>query len=113
MCKCTTIQEEWFNLSVPMFCYDHWSLLNVSNIRNNGEGALVVNSSPPSAAYMRLWTWSALLQVMALILTYRQLDHKEQTSVKLESKYKAFHPWKCVSKYRLRNGGHLAQEEMS
>ena len=44
------------------------------------------NSSPPSAAYMRQWTGSALVQVMACrlfgakplpepMLTYRQLDH--------------------------------------
>ena len=60
-----------------------------------------VYSSPPSAAYIHQWTGSALLQVMACHLfgtkplpepmtTYCQLDLKEQTSVKLESKYKSF-----------------------
>ena len=53
----------------------------------------LVNSSPPSAAYMRQWTRSALLQIMACrlirakplskpMLGYRQLDPWEETSVK-------------------------------
>ena len=53
----------------------------------------VVNSSPPSAAYMRQWTGPSLVQVMACrlfgakplpepMLAYCQLDSKEQTSVK-------------------------------
>ena len=52
-----------------------------------------VNSSPPSAAYMRQWTGSALAQIMACrlfgtkplskpMLAYCQLDPEEQTSVK-------------------------------
>ena len=51
------------------------------------------NSSPPSAAYMRHWTGSALVQIMACrlfdtkplskpILRYCQLDPWEQTSMK-------------------------------
>ena len=51
-----------------------------------------VNSSPPSAAYMRQWTGSALAQIMACclfgtkplskpMLVYCQLDPEEQTSV--------------------------------
>ena len=55
--------------------------------------------SPTGAAYVRRWTASALVQVMAChlfgtkplpepILTYCQLDPEEQTSVKIESKYK-------------------------
>ena len=53
-----------------------------------------VNSSPPSAAYMRRWTGSALVKKMACplfgakplsepMLGFCQLDPKEQTSVKI------------------------------
>ena len=37
----------------------------------------------------------------------------EQSSVKFWSKYKTFHIRKCIWKYRLRNGGHFVQGEMS
>ena len=61
-----------------------------------------INSSPPSAAYMCRWSGSALVQIIAChlfdatplrepMLTYCQLDAWEQTLVKFESKYKAFH----------------------
>ena len=46
------------------------------------------------------------------MLIYCQFYPKEQTSVKFESKFKTFHSWQCVSKYRLRNGGHFVQKEM-
>ena len=82
------------------------------------------NSSPPSAADIRRWTGSALVQVMACrlfgakplhdpMLTYCWLDPLVQTSVKFESKYKTFHSRKCVWKGRLRNGGHFVQGGMS
>ena len=59
----------------------------------------VLSSSPPSAAYMCQWIGSALVQIMAWclfgtkplskpMLGYCQSDHREQTSVKVESKYK-------------------------
>ena len=35
------------------------------------------------------------------------------SSVKFLSKYKTFHSWKCIWKYRLRNGSHFVQWEMS
>ena len=74
-----------------------------------------VNSSPPSAAYTRQWTGSALVPVMACrlfgahplpepMLAYCQLDPWEQILVKLESKYRSFHSWKCIWICRLRNG---------
>ena len=55
------------------------------------------NASLPSVAYMSQWIGSALVQIMACRLFgakplskplsgYRQLDPKEQTSVKFESK---------------------------
>ena len=72
----------------------------------------LLNSSPPSAAYMRKWTGSLLVQVMAWrqigakplpepVLAYCQLDSKEQISVKLELKFYHFHSRKCIWKYGL------------
>ena len=82
-----------------------------------------INSSTPmySAAYMRRWSGSTLVQVMACrlygakplpepMLTYSRLDTYKQISVKFESKYKTFHSWKCTSNVRLRNGGHFCPE---
>ena len=84
-----------------------------------------VNSSPPSAAYMRQWIGSALVQIMAcrlfgakplpeLMLVYCQLDSWEQISVKFESdsiilfiQENAFEMVVC------QNGGHFVQGEMS
>ena len=82
------------------------------------------NSSPPSVAYIRQWIGWALVQIMACrlfgakplskpMLCQCQLDPKEQTSVKFQSKYKTFHSRKCIWKYRLRIGGHFVQGEMS
>ena len=75
----------------------------------------------PSDAYMR-WIGSALVQVIACrlsgakslpepMLPYCQLDPWEQTSVNFESKFKkkTCLSWKCVSKCRLRSGGHFVQ----
>ena len=78
-----------------------------------------INSSPPSAAYMRQLTWSQLVRIMACrlfganllldpILTFCPLGLWEQCSVKLESKYKVSHSWKYISKCRLWNDGHFA-----
>ena len=61
-----------------------------------------VNSSPASAICMRQRTGLALVQIIACrlfgaklllepLLTYCQPDPKEQTSVKIESKYITFH----------------------
>ena len=62
----------------------------------------LLNSSPPSAAYMRQWIRSALLQIMAccmfgakplseLMLGYCQLDPQEQSAVKFWPQCKIFH----------------------
>ena len=83
-----------------------------------------INLPPPSAEYMCKWTGLALVQVMACrlfgpkplpepMLAYCKLDPKQQTWVKLESKYKTFHSWKCISKCHLWNGGHFVQGEMT
>ena len=58
-------------------------------------------SSPPSVTYMRQWTGTPLVKIMACRLFgakplskpmqgYCQLDHEEQISVKFQSKYKFF-----------------------
>ena len=68
---------------------------------------IVINSYPPSAAYMRQWTGSALVQVMAChlfgakpfpepMLAYCQLDSWEQISLKFESEFYHFHSRKCI-----------------
>ena len=73
--------------------------------------------------YMRLWTGSALVQIMACclngakplsepVLTYCQLDPKEYISMSFYLKFKYFHLRKCVSTCRLQNGGHFAQRTM-
>ena len=61
-----------------------------------------VDSSPPSAAYIRRWTVSALVQVMACrlggakplsepMMTYCPWDPKEHISMKFYLKFKYFH----------------------
>ena len=78
------------------------------------------NSSTPSVAYKHQWIGSALVQIMACrllgakplskpMVTYCQLDLREQTSVKFESKYKTFHSRKCIWKCCRWNGGHFVQ----
>ena len=84
----------------------------------------LVNSSPPSAAYMHQWIRPALVHIMARcplnamplskpMLGYCKLKLLEQTSVKVKLKYTTFHSRKCIWKHCLGNGGHFVQEEMS
>ena len=91
----------------------------VSNPERYGF-AKSLKSSPPCAAYLRQWTRSSLIGVMACcllganplpapMLPYSQLHHWERTSVKFELNYKTFHSWKCIWKHRLRNGDHFVQ----
>ena len=69
-----------------------------------------------------MWQWigSPLVQIMAccivgakplseLMLEYCPLDLKEQTSVKLESKYKTFHSRKWIWNCHLQNGRYFVQ----
>ena len=73
------------------------SIADTIRLTNVYPGSLAAylyqNSSPPSAAYMRQWIVSALVQIMACrllgakplskqMLAYRQLDPKEHTSVR-------------------------------
>ena len=75
-----------------------------------------LNSSVPSAAYMRLWTVSVFVQVMAYrlfgaksllepMLTYCQLDFYEQTSVKFKLQFQRKCSWNwsviCVQLFQL------------
>ena len=80
----------------------HVKEVNVKGTDKHLTWHLSINSSP-SAAYMLRWTRSALVQIMACrligakplpepTLTYCQLDPKEQTSVKFESRYGNFIP---------------------
>ena len=87
-------------------------------------GPQCVNSSPPSAACMRRWAGSALVQIMAcrledanpfseLMQTYYQLETKEQISMKFYLRFKYFHSANSVWTCRLRNSGHFVQGEIS
>ena len=71
-------------------------------------------SSPPIATYMRQWTGSALVQVMACclfgtkplpepMLVYCQLYSWEQISVKFKSEFYHFHSRKCIWNCHLPN----------
>ena len=62
-------------------------------------------------------TTSSLVQMMACcllrakplsepMLTYSQLGHKEQNSVKYQSKFEHFYSRNCIWKWHLENGGH-------
>ena len=75
---------------------------------------------PPSAAYMHQRIGWALFQILTSrlfsakplpkrMMTYCQLEHKEETSVKFEPKYEVFNSCKRIWKDRLRNGGHFVQ----
>ena len=72
----------------------------------------LVNSCPPSAAYIRQWTRSALVQIMAChlfgakpltepILGYYQEGFWEQISVKFKLEFYHFHFKKCIWSCRL------------
>ena len=83
-----------------------------------------INSSSPSAAYIRWWTVSSLVQIMACrlfgtkplpepMLTYCQLDSWEQISVKFESEFCHFHSRKFIWKCCLPKRRPFFQREMS
>ena len=83
------------------------------------KGVTAIDSSPPTTAYMRHLTGSALVQEMACrlfgakllpepMLAYCQMDSWEQISVKFESEFYHFHSRKCIWNCRLpksRTGG--------
>ena len=90
-------------------CFLSW---NISLPHICGTRGRWVNLSPPSAAYMRQWIGSALVQIMAgrlfgtkplpePMLAYCQLDSWEQISVNFESELYHFHSRKFIWKCRL------------
>ena len=84
-----------------------------------------LDSSPPSAAYMRQWTWSSLVQVILLsparhqAITWPNSDllstgplgtNLNEILIKCACiKFTNFHSVKCAWKCRLWNGGHLSR----
>ena len=93
---------------------------SLSHVSLHSHNRKDINSSPHSAAYMRQWIGSALVQIMACrlfgakplskpMLCYSQLYPFEQIKVKFETIYTAFHSWKCIWKCRQRNG-HFVQD---
>ena len=93
-------------------------------IRHRGMPVIQSTHLPPSAAYMRQWIGSALVQIMDCsicsakplskpMLGYCRLDPGKQNSLKNQSKHKTFHSGKCIWKYRLQNGGHFVHGKMS
>ena len=82
------------------------------SIYERGENQTQFNSSSPSAAYMRQWSGSAMVQVMAWrrtvhkalpepMLVNCQSDSWEQISVKFESELFYFHWRKLIWKWHL------------
>ena len=82
---------------------------------------VVLHSSPPSAAYMRQSSGSALVQVMACrllgakpllepVLACYQLDSWKQISVKFESEFCYFHLKNAFWIVVCQNGHHFIQE---
>ena len=80
------------------------------------------NPSPLSATYMRRWTGSALVKIMAcrlngakplseLVLTYCQLYHKETHFNEILFEIQIFSR-KCTWKCRLEDGGHFVSASM-
>ena len=91
----------WWHLkSTKIWLFNSLFLQRTNNISNlhitvlcQGKILIKLNSSPPSAAYMRQWIGSALVQIMACrlfgakplskpMLGYYQLDPWEQISMK-------------------------------
>ena len=121
-----TQQGTGYNVGI---CFETWLFIdeNVTIYSLTNDVFLVLtplfvvcmlNSSPPSAAYMRHWTYSPLVQIMACrlfsakplskpMLGYCQLDPWEQIMIKIQN----FSFTKCIWKYRLRNGCHFVQGE--
>ena len=91
-------------------------------------GESTINSSPPSAAYMRQWIGSALVQIMAWRLfgakplSKPMLGYYEVVIISLRNKLqwnfkqnaKLFiHYIAAANIVKMRDGGHFAQGEMS
>ena len=116
---------EWitgYDREMRMKYFEYIKILELSEteILYTHSGIMFINSSPHSAAYMRWWIGSALVQIIACcldgakplsepMLTYCQLDPKEHISMKFYFKFKYFHLRKCVWICCLRNWGLFVQ----
>ena len=111
-CCCTLYLSPYLHYLSVLLCTGidlcFYLLLTQTQISVNA-----VNSSLPSAAYMRQWIGSALVQIMGCrlfgaeplsnpVLVYCQFDPWEQISVKFWSCCKTFHSQKCIWKCCLR-----------
>ena len=117
---CVSSTNIWFNI----FDNNGHVSYDKNNSASTGFELILIDTNPPSAAYMRRWTGSALIQIMACrlggakplskpMLTYCQLKPKEHISVKFYLKFGCFYSRNCVWTCRLRNGGHFVQGKMS
>ena len=90
------------------------TLLKIITISPRGQWVI---SSPASATYMHCFKkWLIARSTQSLpesMLHYSQLDPKEQTSVKFDSKYRNLHSQISIWKCHLRMGGHFVPDEMS
>ena len=111
----------FFDISINRYTPIDFSLVRFCGI--HPRAISWVNSSSPSAAYMRQWSGSALVQVMACclfgtkplpepMLVYCHLDSWEHTSVKFESELYHFHSKNAVEIVVCQNDSHFVQGEM-
>ena len=60
------INHPWTNRNIPLYFI---IIFNIVQVPSNEDSLHFLNSSPFSAVYMRRWTGSALVQVMAWFRT--------------------------------------------
>ena len=107
-------QENW-QYEVKKSCWYSEVSRWFSQFLGNGIPVNKVNSSPSSAAYIRRWTRSALVQVMAWrlfgtkLLPYCQFGSREQISVKFEFEFYHFHLKNAFEIVVCQDGGHFVQ----
>ena len=81
---------------IAHYTFEHWEDIQIIRVDEND-----IKSPPFSVAYVRQWTVSALVKIMACrlfgakplskpMLVYHPLDHWEQTSMKFWSKWNLF-----------------------
>ena len=111
ICLTYTFHPPWLKQWEQIICVQpRFFTINRAGQCNPSEGIHCAVVS----AYMRQWIGSALFQIMAWrlfgampiskpMMGYCQMDHQEQISVKIESKFSHFHSRKCVWKCCLQN----------
>ena len=108
------LSEPWWPNLIMHICVTWPQWVNEAQVPSKVSSWWSVNSSPPRATYLRRWTGSALVQIMAWrqisnrplsepMLIYCQLESWEQISVKFESEFYHFHSRKCIRKCHLPN----------